>query len=311
MMKKFGLILLLLIFPVLPCRAKTKPPQEINSGASNIFIYHIPDDTAITPDETKKEDIPPLGQTQDIVSDDVTADTSGNFPDYDYDEDESYSPAAGIDYDIKDMYSDVLKGYAAYNEDEQDSICLEDDIKDFQELNIKLPAKVKGSKYTASKHITDFPSLSYSKFNNIEYSIAPVSSTNYRKKGAFSAGTIYNQSIDYAELEQQTGIFSRYENKYFALSTAYAKTINSTNNNYNDNFYFSPELKLNQYFTLKEILSADTARNIKKAEVILSINPFGNLDKDRLRFEIGANATYDDTNTLLKNQFKFSTRFKL
>jgi hypothetical protein len=145
----------------------------------------------------------------------------------------------------------------------------------------------------------------------MEYSIAPVSSRNYRSIGGFSAGTTYNQGIDYAELEQSTGIFSRYDSKYFAISTSYAKTINSTNNNYNDNFYFSPELKLNQYFTLKEILSADITRNRKKVEVVLSINPFGNKDTNRMRIEFGANATYDDTNALLKNQVKFSTKFSL
>ena len=49
----------------------------------------------------------------------------------------------------------------------------------------------------------------------------------------------------------------------------------------------------------------------KKIETILSINPFGNKDSDRLRFELGTSATYDDTNALMKSQFKFSTKFKL
>ena len=48
-----------------------------------------------------------------------------------------------------------------------------------------------------------------------------------------------------------------------------------------------------------------------RALSVVSINPFGKKDTDRLRIEFGANATYDDTNALLKNQFKFSTNFKL
>ena len=49
---------------------------------------------------------------------------------------------------------------------------------------------------------------------------------------------MYNQCIDYGEFEQSSGIFSKYSYKNFAVSTAYMKTVNSTNNNYNDNFYF-------------------------------------------------------------------------
>ncbi len=301
-MKKVSLIILCLIFLILPCNAKTQSAGDNNASEPKVFIYHISDDSdAKTIFKTNETE--PLEDKQDITSDDITADTTGeNLASEDEDVED--------DYELDDMYTDVLKGYAVYDEEEEDAISLEDDVKDFQELNIKIPTKIKGSKYTASKS-SQYSNLSYSKFNNMEYSIAPVSSRNYRSKGGFSAGTMYDQGIDYAELEQSTGIFSRYENKYFAVSTAYAKTVNTTNNNYNDNFYFSPELKLNQYFTLKEILSADITRNRKKAEIVLSINPFGAKDEDRLRFEIGANATYDDTNTLLKNQVKFSTKFKL
>ena len=309
-MKRAGFILLLLFILNLPCQVKSNPADSVEQDSVKTFIYHIPDEDKNEMLQPEDE-IPQDNEEQDITSDDITADTSRKTETTDESDDDD-SSIISSEYEIDDMYSDVLKGYAVYDEYEADTISLEDDIKDFQALNIKLPGKIKGSKYTATREIPAYSTTSkYSKFNNIEYSIAPLSSTNYRKKGGFSAGTTFNQGIDFAELEQSTGVFSRYENKYFAISTAYAKTVNSTNNNYNDNFYFSPELKLNQYFTLKEILSADITRNRKKAEVILSINPFGSKDPDRLRFEIGANATYDDTNSLLKNQVKFSTNFKL
>ena len=89
------------------------------------------------------------------------------------------------------------------------------------------------------------------------------------------------------------------------------KTVNSTNNNYNDNFYFAPEQRLNQYFTLKEILSADITKERRKAEILLSINPLGDKDPNRLKFELGASQTYDYTNAVIKSQFKFSTKFNL
>ena len=315
-MKKLGLLIFFLTFFItLPCHAANSEVASDDKQQPKIFRYHFGDDDAKS--ESKKDDkkieedrnkTQDTVVKQDIISDDVTADTSGEeVPEEDFDDEEIEEPEIE-EYQIGDMYADVLKGYAQYDEGEEDAVSLADTLDEFQTIKLTQPSKVGAQNYTDL--IQSSPSL-YSSLSSMEYSIAPVSGMSYAKKGGFSAGTMYNQGIDYAELEQSTGLFSRYETKYFAISTAYEKTINSTNNNYNDNFYISPELIINQYFSLKEVLSADVAKNRKKAEFILSINPFGKKDTDRLRFELGANATYDDTNALMKNQFKFSTKFKL
>lgn len=307
----------------LPCSANAWKSGKSENGSSNVFIYHIPDEDETTTENSVKTDNSKASDEnsaksddenmkQDIVSDDVTADTMGESLEDSDDEvtlgDNSEEPEIE-DYQISDMYSDVLQGYASYDEDsDDDAISLEDTLDVYQAIKIKTPTKVGSKKYYAGIHT---PTSLYSSLNTAEYSIAPVNGTSYAKKNGFSAGTMFNQGIDYAELEQTTGVFSRYESKYFAISTAYAKTVNTTNNNYNDNFYLAPELIINQYFSLKEVLSADIAKNRKKIETILSINPFGNKDSDRLRFELGTSATYDDTNALMKSQFKFSTKFKL
>jgi hypothetical protein len=289
----------------LPCNAKSATSTDIkNEDSPKIFIYHIPEEETTTQgDDTKSENISEDVEIveEGITSDDITADTT-----LDTEISEGNDDYSDNEYELEDMYSDVLHAYVSY--DEEDTISLDDNLDSLLSIKIDKPFSIKGGKYYAAKTSTNY---NYSKYNNMEYSIAPISSKNYRSIGGFSAGTTYSQGIDYAELEQSTGVFSRYDSKYFAISTSYAKTVNTTNNNYNDNFYFSPELKLNQYFTLKEILSADITRNRKKVEFVLSINPFGNKDTDRLRVEFGANATYDDTNALLKNQVKFSTKFSL
>ena len=69
-------------------------------------------------------------------------------------------------------------------------------------------------------------------------------------------------------------------------------------------------MKLCQYLTLKNILSADTVKRRKKAEIVLSVNPFGKKDYDRLRFELGASETYDEINNIIKGQFRFSTNYR-
>lgn len=313
-MKKVSLTLIILMLSILPCRANSPFEIKIDKiSQSSVFVYHIPDEDEgqeTTPAQTQEEE--PV-----ITSDDVTADTSINSEETNSEEtddeivDEEDENIDG-QYEMGDMYTDVLKGYAEYNEEEANTITLDDSPDELLKLDITKPAKVAKNDYTSLKSSSlKFYDNQYSKYTGSEYNIAPKSSTNYRTYKGFSAGTTYDQCIDYAEFEQSSGVFSRYEYKNWAIRTAYSKTVNSTNNNYNDNFYFSPEWKVNQFFSLREVFSADIAKHRRKAEVVLSINPFGNKDTDRMRLEFGASQSYSNTNEILRSQLKFSTNFKL
>lgn len=313
-MKKVSLTLIILMLSILPCRANSPFEIKIDKiSQSSVFVYHIPDEDEgqeTTPAQTQEEK--PV-----ITSDDVTADTSINSEETNSEEtddeivDEEDENIDG-QYEMGDMYTDVLKGYAEYNEEEANTITLDDSPDELLKLDITKPAKVAKNDYTSLKSSSlKFYDNQYSKYTGSEYNIAPKSSTNYRKYKGFSAGTTYDQCIDYAEFEQSSGVFSKYEYKNWAIRTAYSKTVNSTNNNYNDNFYFSPEWKVNQFFSLREVFSADIAKHRRKAEVVLSINPFGNKDTDRMRLEFGASQSYSNTNEILRSQLKFSTNFKL
>lgn len=314
-MKKISLTLIILMLSILPCRANSPFEIKIDKiSQSSVFVYHIPDE-----DEGQEETTPAQTQEEEpvITSDDVTADTSINSEETNSEEtddeivDEEDENIDG-QYEMGDMYTDVLKGYAEYNEEEANTITLDDSPDELLKLDITKPAKVAKNDYTSLKSSSlKFYDNQYSKYTGSEYNIAPKSSTNYRTYKGFSAGTTYDQCIDYAEFEQSSGVFSRYEYKNWAIRTAYSKTVNSTNNNYNDNFYFSPEWKVNQFFSLREVFSADIAKHRRKAEVVLSINPFGNKDTDRMRLEFGASQSYSNTNEILRSQLKFSTNFKL
>lgn len=314
-MKKISLTLIILMLSILPCRANSPFEIKIDKiSQSSVFVYHIPDE-----DKGQEEETPAQNQGEEpvITSDDVTADTSINSEETNSEEtddeiiDEEDENIDG-QYEMGDMYTDVLKGYAEYNEEEANTITLDDSPDELLKLDITKPAKVAKNDYTSLKSSSlKFYDNQYSKYTGSEYNIAPKSSTNYRTYKGFSAGTTYDQCIDYAEFEQSSGVFSRYEYKNWAIRTAYSKTVNSTNNNYNDNFYFSPEWKVNQFFSLREVFSADIAKHRRKAEVVLSINPFGNKDTDRMRLEFGASQSYSNTNEILRSQLKFSTNFKL
>lgn len=320
-MKKVSLILILFIMTILPCAAKNQSDKNIESKSNNskVFVYHIPDDSDSENAQPSSADDNPM-QVQElpaigVITDDITIDTSEeaqNLADNNDEEDEENNDSIGLleNYQIDDMYSDVLKGYAEYNEEEENSITLDNADESISTIKIKKPSKVE---------TTDFSNLSitpqkgnYFSYTAPEYSITPVSNKKYKQFGKFKAGAVYGQEIFYAELEQSSGIFSSYDfNNKFSVSTSYLKTINSTNNDYNDNFYFSPSYKINQYLTVSESLSADISKERQKADVSLSINPFGNKDDDRLLFIFGASQTrYNDGRTP-KNKFSFTTKIKL
>lgn len=302
-MKKVSLLILCLIMLILPCSAKTVSSEDLENQPK-VFIYHIPDDESIKdvfkPSENQEES-QNSNASLNIVSDDITADTTGINEEIEDDIVENY--------DIDDMYSDVLQGYAVYEAEEEDAISLEDNLDEYQTIKIQRPTKIKGGKYVAGKITNTLPNT-YSKFSNMEYTIEQKSYDAEKSFGKFSAGTEYKQKIDYAEFRQSTSLYSRYDMKYGALNTEFSKTVNSTNGDYNDYFSFAPELKLGQYFSLKETVSANFAKNIKISEFVLSINPFGNKDTDRFNIELGTSSIFDENNSLVKNRFKVTTNFK-
>ncbi len=297
-------MLISLMLTFLPSMAKTTVQNKVeDENEPKVFIYHIPDDIAKGGIVQPSEQVINEDKTETIISDDITADTSGII-----DEEEEYNPVDEV-YMLDDMYTDVLQGYAVYDEDE-DAISLEDELEDFQMVKIKKPTKIKGSKYSVSKVSTLSPNI-YSKLNNMEYTIEQTSYDTEQTFGKFSAGTQYKQKIDYAEFRQSTALYSRYDTKYMAFNTEFSKTVNSTNGDFNDYFSFAPELKLGQYLSLKETVSANFAKNIKIAEFVLSINPFGKKDIDRFNIELGTSSVFDENNSLVKNRFKVTTNFKL
>lgn len=299
-MKKVSLLILCLSIILLPCGAKTVPSEDLENQPK-IFIYHIPDETTVKDIFTPSDDMPKIEEPVNYISsDDVTADTTGNV--------EEQQEEIVENYDIDDMYTDVLQGYAVYDEEEEDTISLEDNLDEFQTIKLQRPTKIKGGKYVTGKTLNP---NTYSKFSNMEYTIEQKSYDAEKSFGKFSAGTEYKQKIDYAELRQSTSLYSRYDMKYGALNTEFSKTVNSTNGDYNDYFSFGPELKLGQYFSLKETLSANFAKNIKIAEFVLSINPFGKKDIDRFNIELGTSSIFDENNSIIKNRFKVTTNFKL
>ncbi len=203
-----------------------------------------------------------------------------------------------------------LKGYAQYIEDSE-AIYLTDDNNQLI-LNLKVPQKISSSSLAEEhkKIFTQNPML-YSKYGSEEYQISPKDAGEKVEQGSIAFGTNMEQEVDWGELEHTATFFTKYNKGRFAFKTAYERTVGSTYNNYYDSLYVAPELKLNKYLSIKQILTADITKNRKKNEFVLSINPLAKRHEDRLNLELGASQTYDDSNSLIREKFKFNAKFKL
>ena len=125
-MKRIVLGLVILSFTFMPAKSQNLDINSLFVAQNGVFTYHIPDDDE-DENQTQKSNQQSAQNTQsnvNIVSDDITADTSG-IPKYNPEE----------DYNIDDMYNYVLHGYAEYYDDEENSVVLNLPENEYLSLN--------------------------------------------------------------------------------------------------------------------------------------------------------------------------------
>lgn len=295
-MKKALLIFLMLILNVsytLAAPKKMLPAVQSEDGLPNIFIYTIPDTDLKPVDAEEDEDAKETDYKQSIEE---------------VSEDEPITLDLDEDNDNVKIGATVLKGYAQYVED-NDAIYLKDEDNNFI-LNIKTPQKI-----SASKGLDLSESLNKrSKWNakGSEYFIAPNSVSASTKIGNFTIGAQYNNEVDrYAMLETEAGLFTKYEKNRFALSTSVAKSLDTTYSKISNSFSVTPELKINNYMSIRNTFESNVTYNKHSYKLMLSVNPFGKKDKDRWNFELGAKGVYNAVSETTSSQLLFSTKFKL
>lgn len=208
-----------------------------------------------------------------------------------------------------------LDGFVEYSQPtiQQEQEAIELDVQKTTGINFEKP-KSFSSKSLISKKATFYPVQDElqraSKFSTQEYSIRPVSTTYSKKFGKFSFGTMYNSGMDSAQATYSTGLFSKYEGKYLALSTAFSKNTNSQYDSYSDKFFIAPEVKLTKRLSLLDVMQTDMGQINKKNEIVLRYTPNFKKYADDVQFELGAGQSFYD-NSYLNSSIRFSTRFKL
>ncbi len=264
--------------------------EESDVKLPNIFIYSMPDNKEEIPDDFAPEELEYVSP-QPVEDEELFADEE--IPLF-----TSVEQVNDKDYDefVEDANAIFLK-------DEGDNYV----------VNLRVPQKITSNhSLKLENKIHNERLLNLSKYSKEEYNISGKSVNSIYKNGGFSIGTTYDSSIDkISMLENSTKLFTRYERERFALSSAYEKTMNTTIGRLYDTFYLAPEFKLNNYFSIREVLSADITRNRKSSELIFSVSPYGLNGTDRFRFEVGAKQTIDQNNALYGTQLNFSTKLKL
>lgn len=303
MKKALIIIFLLAIFqsPVFSANKKMIPTTGTQNALPNIFIYSIPDENSKTSskEEIDASDNDYITPTQKVESDEeIMLNMKQEISDDETDE-------TPDDNDVT-LGATVLKGYAQYVED-SNAIYLKDKNDNFV-LNIKSPQKI-----SASKGLNlSSTNRNIQRYTDAEYQIAPNSIKTTDKIGDFTLGALYGNEVDnIAMLETETGLFTKYEKNRFAVSSSVKKSLNTTYAQDYNTISITPELKLNNYISLKSTLKADVTRNRRSSELKFSFNPFGKKDKDKLIFEAGAKQTYFVNSGAVKTQVNFSAIFKL
>ncbi len=280
------LTVLVVMCGILPvnCEQAVKEASQ-NVELPNIFIWAIPDDNSTQPEDDKKSK-----KDKDVPSEAVEVETSEEEPIV--------------------LNATTLKGYAEYIEGADDILYMDNYQK--LSLNIKSPEKISSRNLLDGK--TQYSGSNYnliSKFKSDEYSISPDNRNFMLQEGNWTYGTSFGSEILTSQLERSTGLFTKYENKYFALSSNYNKNNMTTAQIQTDNVSVTPEFKFNNYISIKDVLSKDMTRNRRSSELIFSINPLGAKDKDRMRLNFGAKQTYDENTGNTWSQLNFTTNFKL
>ncbi len=213
---------------------------------------------------------------------------------------------------------ETLEGFLEYNEpseleSEKNAVYLDSsDIS--KSINFTNPKKITSKSLLGSKKPIFTPMgnelKSASRFSSQEYIINPVSTSYSQKLGKVTLGTVYDSSLDSASINYTTSVFSKFENKHFALSTAFAKDTNLNESTFGDRIYVIPELKLTKRLSLLNVWQTDTNQINKKNEVVLRYTPNIGKYADDVQFEVGAGQSfYNDE--YVKSSLRFSTKFKL
>ena len=143
-------------------------------------------------------------------------------------------------------------------------------------------------------------------------SVAGINGASYESIGDFTFGAGYSSGLDKAQMEDNTNIFTRYDNGgRFALNSQYIASSKQHLGTQYNSVKISPEVRLNEQFRIRTGFQSYTNIPMKKGEVVLVYSPSIKKHLDSLNFEVGVSQRYNTETGFRGSELKFSTGFKL
>lgn len=212
---------------------------------------------------------------------------------------------------VKETYK--LKGQVEYDDNPIETIYLDEDIEKPQinipKKTLKVPVSVLNITSNAN---TPRSALARAMTNRGSLSdIMPLSGSVTDSIGGFSYGQTWGQEISYAQMEDNTSFFIRYDwPKYFSLTTSIRQAVSQEVGTQFNTLRIIPELHITKRLTLKDTFSSYMNLPKNKNEITIVYTPELKQYVDALKFELGlAQSFYNDGSQ--SYALSFTTGFKL
>ena len=212
---------------------------------------------------------------------------------------------------IKETYK--LKGQVEYDDNPIETIYLDEDVEKPQinipKKTLKIPVSVLN---ITSNTNTTRSALARAMTNRRTLSdIMPLGGSIADKIGGFSYGQTWDQELSYAQMEDSTSFFIRYDcPQYFALTTSIRQAVSQEVGTQYNTLRIIPEIHITKRLTLKDTFSSYMNLPKNKNEITIVYTPELRGYVDALKFELGlAQSFYNDGRQ--SYALSFSTGFKL
>lgn len=212
---------------------------------------------------------------------------------------------------VKETYK--LKGQVEYDDNPIETIYLDDDVEKPQ---INIPQKTLtlpvGLLNITSNANSPRSALARAMTNRSSLTdIMPLSGSIAEKVGGLSYGQTWGQELSYAQMEDTTSFFIRYDTqRYFSLTGSIRQAANQDIGTQYNILRIIPEWHISDRLTLKDSFSSYMNLPKNKNELTIVYTPALKKYADALKFELGvAQSFYRDGRQ--SSSLSFSTGFKL
>ena len=212
---------------------------------------------------------------------------------------------------VKETYK--LKGQVHYDDNEAETIYLDEDV---EKPLINIPKKmmtspVKMLNITSNANTTRSALARAMTYRLGLTDIMPLSGGVSEYIGGFSYGQTWCQELSYAQMEDTTAFYVRYDfPKYFSVTGSIRQATNQDIGTQYNILRIIPEWHINDKITIKDSFSSYMNLPKNKNEFTITYTPSLKKYADALKFELGvAQSFYRDGRQ--SSAISFSTGFRL